>query len=322
MIIALDGGGSKTDAVALDLEGRLIARAAGPSSSPQAMGLEQSLSVVDSLVSQLRAAAPRHESVQLNLYLSGLDLPEEIESYAEGVRGYSWAAGSTGNPTIVDNDMYALLRSGTDEPNAAAVVCGTGINAIGVREDGRQARFPALGMLTGDWGGGYDLGNHALWHAARAIDGRGGPTLFTESIPKAVGLPDLRSVIEAIHFGRLPGSVLATFAPLVLEAAAQGDPAAIGIVDRQAEEIVALAVAALGRLDLLGTAVPVVLGGGVLAAGDARLLGGVERLLATGAPLARIEFVASRPILGAALLTLETVGASADAIALAHEELR
>ncbi|MFC7586672.1 hypothetical protein ACFQYP_25240 [Nonomuraea antimicrobica] len=35
-----------------------------------------------------------------------------------------------------------------------------------------MARFPALGRISGDWGGGQGLAEEALWHAIRAEDGR------------------------------------------------------------------------------------------------------------------------------------------------------
>ena len=65
---------------------------------------------------------------------------------------------------------------------------------------------------------------------------------------------------------------------------------------------------ALRRLALLDADVPVVLGGGVLAAGDLRLMAAISSGLATNAPRARIRLVRSRPILGAAILSLEAVG--------------
>ena len=39
--------------------------------------------------------------------------------------------------------------------------------------DGRTIRYPSLGTISGDWGGGWHLGERALWFAARAADGRG-----------------------------------------------------------------------------------------------------------------------------------------------------
>lgn len=311
VLIAVDGGGSKTDAVALSQDGEILARASGPSSSPQNIGLDAAVDVLDAVVREAIAAAgaaPEHVAC----YISGLDLPAEIEDFTAAISGLDWAR-NTARPPVVDNDLFALLRVGTGEPNAVAVVCGTGINAIGVREDGASVRFPALGSISGDWGGGGHLGLEALWHAARAEDGRGQETLLRTALPAALGLPTVRAVTEALHFGRLPGAALATLPPVLFAAADAGDPTALSLLDRQVEEIVVMAVTALRRLELLHRAVPVVLGGGVIAAGNARLLSGIRGGLAKAAPLARAEVVTARPVVGASLLVLDQIGADAAA---------
>lgn len=88
------------------------------------------------------------------VYLSGLDLSREVEAYRLRLQALGLA------PTLlVDNDVFALLRAGTRAPDAVAVVCGTGINAVGRRADGAVVRFPALGSISGDWGGGDRLGH-------------------------------------------------------------------------------------------------------------------------------------------------------------------
>lgn len=306
VIVAADGGGSKTDVVAVDLEGRVLAHSRGAASNPQTQGLETAVSIVDTLVTEVLQAVDL-PLARVGLFLSGLDLPAEITAFREAIGQLPWVS----DDIIVDNDMFALLRTGTQRADAVAVVCGTGINCIGVRADGETARFPAVGAISGDWGGGAQLGEQAVWHAARAADGRGAPTVFSQSVPAHFALPDIQAVIEAFHFGRLPYSALSALSPTVIEAAGAGDAVARGILIRQAEEIVALAGAAIRRLDLAATPLPVVLGGGVLAAGDPYLLGLIERGLSAVAPLAMISVVRDRPIVGAALLTLEAVGVSA-----------
>lgn len=320
VLIAVDGGGSKTDAVALSPDGEVLARASGPSSSPQNLGLDAAVAVLDTVVRAAIAAAgapPEHVAC----YLSGLDLPEEIEDFTAAISGLSWAQ-NTARPPVVDNDLFALLRLGTGEPNAVAVVCGTGINAIGVREDGTTVRFPALGSISGDWGGGGHLGQEALWHAARAEDGRGKETVLRTAVPAALGFSTVSTVTEALHFGRLPSAALATLPPVLFAAADAGDAIALSLLDRQIEEIVVMAVTALRRLQLLHSPVPVVLGGGVIAGGNARLLSGIRARLAEEAPLARPEVVMARPVVGASLLVLDQIGADAAAHERVLETLR
>jgi hypothetical protein len=81
------------------------------------------------------------------------------------------------------------------------------------------------------------------------------------------------------------------------------------LVDRLADEVVTWATVALERLDLLDEETPVLLGGSVLAARHPQLDGRIRGLLAERAPKAVPQVVAVRPVLGAALLGLDHVGA-------------
>lgn len=312
VIVAVDGGGSKTDAVALTVGGELVVARRGPGSSPDFEGLGPSVAIVDELVTAVVGDAP---VAHVGLYLSGLDLPIETERYRTAIAGRPWVVGST----VVENDLHALLRLGTDEPDAVAVVCGTGINAIGVRGDGRPVRFPALGPISGDWGGGSGLGEQALWHAARDVDGRGPRTVLTDVIASHLDAPSVSRVIEQLHLGERSHAQLSTLVPAIFAAAESGDAVAIALVDRQAEEIAAFARACLTRLALTEQPVPVVLGGGVVRSRDARLLAGIRERIAAVAPLARLEIVDGAPIIGAALLALDAVGAGAAALERARE---
>ena len=315
IVVAVDGGGSKTDAVALSLDGTVLAEARAGTSSPHVLGMDGAVALVGDLIAELLSRTGPRLLAAANLYLSGLDLPAEIADFRERIAGTPWA------DATIDNDLFALLRAGTGEPDAVAVVCGTGINCVGVRSDGAVVRYASLGTISGDWGGGWHLGERALWYAARAVDGRGEPTVLAEAVPAALGLSSVQAVIEAIHFGRLASSELSRLSPVVFACARDGDVIAAGLIDEQAEEIATMAVTTLRRLDLLDRAVPVVLGGGVIGSRDERLLGTVERLLAERAPMARMELVTAAPILGAALLALESAGASADAVESARSTL-
>ncbi|HEX5335205.1 MAG TPA: BadF/BadG/BcrA/BcrD ATPase family protein [Propionicimonas sp.] len=313
VVVAVDGGGSKTDAVALTLDGELAGRSRGPGSSPHYLGLGDSVAIVDRLV---REAADGADVVRTGLYLSGLDLESEINAYRAAVASLPWATAGLD----VDNDLFALLRAGTDEPDAVAVVCGTGMNAVGVRADGASARFLALGAISGDWGGGQGLGSEALFHAARELDGRGPSTLLTAALEQELGSSALK-VAEELHLGEREYSDLARLAPAVFAAAEAGDAVAQALVDRTADEVLAFVRASLDRLDLTACAVPVVLGGGILQAGHARLQDRIANGLAAIAPAAKLVVVSEPPILGAALLALAGAGGAAEALARARTAL-
>lgn len=238
-------------------------------------------------------------------YLAGADLPVEEEALAR-----EFARRGFGPDISVRNDTFALLRAGASNSWGVAVVCGAGINAVGVSPSGQVARFPALGRLSGDWGGGQGVAEEALWHAARAEDGRGPATALAELCTRHFGVRTVEELILEFHFGRLDEDRLHELTPGVFATAAAGDPIARSLVERQAEEITVLAEVCLRRLDLLETPTEVVLGGGILRARDPLLTALLDASFAARAPRAKLVVADVPPIVGAALNGLEHLGAT------------
>ncbi|MDQ0647833.1 N-acetylglucosamine kinase-like BadF-type ATPase [Microbacterium natoriense] len=316
LILAVDGGGSKTDVVLLDTDGAVLAWERGHGSSPQLEGLDESVRIIDALVDLVLDGRDTRRLAHVGLYLSGLDLPDEIDAFRSAIEHLPWARG----PHVAENDLHALLRAGTDAADAVAVICGTGMNAIGVRSDGAVVRFPALGPLSGDWGGGSELGDAVVWHSARAEDGRGPSTSLHAMLLDAVGAPSVSALIEDVHLGRRDDG-FARLAPLIFDAALAGDAVARGVVQRQGDEVVSYVAACIARLGLQDQDVPVVFGGGVARGRDPLLLESIAIGLAERAPRANLEIVDAPPVLGAALLALGDGGADAAALARAAASL-
>ena len=123
----------------------------------------------------------------------------------------------------------------------------------------------------------------------------------------------MAELIEAVHLGAISEARCLELTPVLFAVAADGDATAEAVVRRQAEEVVALALAAMRRLDVLDEPIDVVLGGGVLTAGHAALMDEIDRLLGARAPLATTTVVRTPPVVGAALLGLDRIGAPAPA---------
>jgi N-acetylglucosamine kinase-like BadF-type ATPase len=165
-----------------------------------------------------------------------------------------------------------------------AVVCGAGINAVGVAPDGQVTRYLALGTISGDWGGGYGLGLEVLWHAIRAEDGRGPATVLTQYLTSHFGVHRVEEITIGVHKGKIGDNALTGLAPTLLRAADEGDQVAQTVVNRLGDEISVMAITAMRRLGLTALATPVVLGGGVITARNPRLMTNITRQLAGAAP--------------------------------------
>ncbi|CAI9416174.1 N-acetylglucosamine kinase [Nocardioides sp. T2.26MG-1] len=310
-VLAIDAGNSKTDVLLVAPDGSVVGRARGGGFRPHDVGARAAVDALQPLVEEVVTGGV--PVAHVSACLANADLAIEHERLQSEIERHGW-----GDTTYVGNDTLALLRAGVERPPGVAVVCGAGINCSGVGPDGRTAGFAAIGRISGDWGGGTDLVEEAMWWAARAADGRGPDTALVRLLPEHFGRTGMAELIEAVHLGEIPEGLLYDATPVLFEAARAGDEVAVSVVLRQAEEVVALAVSVLRRLELLDEQVDVVLGGGVLTGGHALLLDAIGSGLAAAAPLAVPVVVAAPPVLGAALLGLDRIGAAP----AAHQRLR
>jgi N-acetylglucosamine kinase-like BadF-type ATPase len=318
VLLAVDGGNSKTDLALVREDGALLSHVRGPLSSPHHLGLTESVGLLERLLADALAAAGANGSSRLataQLFLAGVDFPAEEDAFRAALEERDWA-----DDVGVGNDTLAVLRAGTERGWGVAVVCGAGINCVGVAPDGRQVRFPALGRITGDWGGGYDVGLEALWVAARSEDGRGPRTSLERVVPRHFGVASPLALAEEIHAGRIAQRRMIELAPVVFAEAAD-DAVAAHIVEQLAGEIVALARATITRLGLQEEAVEVILGGGLVRAGDQRLLAAIVDGLAEVGDRITVRATDAPPVVGSALHGLDRLGASDEAKERVRREL-
>jgi N-acetylglucosamine kinase-like BadF-type ATPase len=303
LVVGVDVGNSKTHVAVADADGSLRGVATGPG---WITGDLTSATVVEHVLDLIERACGRRTGFAAAAWaMAGLDLPDQERSMAARVA----ATGLAAQVTVV-NDTFAVLRAGEGPGDGVAVVAGAGINCVGVRGD-RVVRFHSMGRLSGDWGGGYDVGGEGLAMACRAEDGRDPDTLLRRRVPEHFGLARPLEVTEAVMTGRIGGERLAELAPVVFAAAAEGDSAASSIVRRLGREVGAFARAALGRLAWAGPPAPLVLGGGLLGSGDPLLLACVHEELAGLDVEPQVSDVP--PVVGSVRMALDLVAAgSAD----------
>jgi N-acetylglucosamine kinase-like BadF-type ATPase len=318
-VLAVDGGNSKTDLALLDPNGALLSMARGPGSNLHVLGTGGAVEVLDALLQRALAeaglATQEPAAANAHVLIAGADLPEERSAIQASIEQLKWS-----DRVVVDIDMPALLRAGTDRGWGIAVGCGAGVNGYGRTPDGREVRFLSLGAISGDWGGGPDIGLAGLSAAVRSADGRGPQTALESAVAAHFGLADALDVSREIHRGHLPVARVAELATVVV-ACADRDPVAAGIVARLADELIAYARAAAVRLDLLGSDPDVVLGGGLLRALPPSAIEKIDAGVRERVPGAHVLVAASDPIVGAALLGLDHVGADAGAHERARSEL-
>ena len=313
-LIAVDGGNSKVDLALVADDGRLLSAVRGPTISHQARGgtgpAVAALEPVLAAALERAGIAPRDAPnaagplARIAVFaVAGADTPRDVRRLRRAFGRLGLA-----ERLIVLTDAYAALRAGTDDGIGVVVICGSGSNMLAVGPSGRLAAWPALGEIAGDWGGGGSIGPAALSAALRGRDGRGPRTSLERLVPAHFGLRRPLDVTYALYRGRLSPDALRDLAPVAFRAAGEGDPVARFIIDQQADEIVAMAVAALRRVRALRAPIPVVLAGGIFKAADPAFHARIRSGLADAVPRAEVRRLEAPPVVGAALLGLDALG--------------
>jgi N-acetylglucosamine kinase-like BadF-type ATPase len=308
LVLGIDGGNSKVDVAIADGSGRLLGAARGPTVSHQAVGLAAGMAALGGLVGSVAVQAQAELPVDVVVAsLAGADYPEDVDQLHAAIEGLGLA-----RQVVVVNDTIGAFRAGASATWGVALVCGKGINAAAIAPDGRQARFPGVGDIAGDWGGGGGVGMAALQAAVRGRDGRGPRTALERAVPAHFGLSDPDDVVRELYFGRIAEIRLAELSSIAFREAAGGDTVARQIISRLSAELARMANALIRRLDMSHLPLEVVLAGGVFRTSDETFYGELFDGVRAVAPEARFVHLRWPPVAGALLMAIDELARAGD----------
>jgi len=303
IVLAVDGGNSKTLAAVADEDGAALAIERGGGSNFQTIGKRAAGSVLSALVDNALSAAGA-KKVDVACYgIAGADREADFET----VRGIIAPFDPAGESILV-NDTSLALRAGTDHGVGVALIGGAGSNCIGRDERGRIRKAGGLGPLSGDRANASSIALDAIALAIKGADGRGPKTLLEDELKKELGLESIEDVIEfEFHDAekRLdPGGL----APLVFAAADRGDEVALELLRDHGRSAGQAALAVLRGLFDPGEEVPLVLGGGVLQkGGNPALVETIRAEVMKEFPRVRFIVLEHHPLAGGVLMALDRI---------------
>jgi N-acetylglucosamine kinase len=164
---------------------------------------------------------------------------------------------------LVTNDAVIALAGATANGQGIIVIAGTGSIALGRNAEDRIARAGGWGYIFGDEGGAFDIARHALRAALRMDEGWGPPTRLRDSFLAAAGAESANAMLHLFYTPDWPRSRVATLAPLVDQAAVEGDAVATHILNAAAQDLALLVASVRGQLWPAGAAIDVAYIGGV-----------------------------------------------------------
>ncbi len=275
-VLGLDLGGSRSRALVLGEDARVVAEAMGGPGNLAVFGERDVARTLEQLIEQVSP----HLGAGPAACCCGAAGAEDDVAHGQ-LRGILEQLLPGSRIKVVPDPVLVLAAAGIEE--GVALIAGTGSIAYGVAR-GAVVRAGGWGPRLGDEGGGYWAVRDAVREILRAHDaGRALDQVQLELLDRA----GAANPIELMHlFHREPASSRwAALAPLALRDGVRLERAAAALAD--------LAETVRARL---GSGVPVVLAGGVLLNTP-----GLEEMV-RGRLSGEVVRLAAEPVLGAALI--------------------
>lgn len=224
--IGVDGGGSKTEIVALDQTGRVLRCLRKPASNYHVVGMEQA---VQHIIEGIGEVLHDETLEGIGISLAGIDTPGDWQIMADGLKKRLMVLAKETMipyqevPVVLENDSFGALMSVKGEFSGNVLAVGTGAVALGVNNEGEVFRVGGWGSLIGDQGSGYDIGRKALTAMAASFDGYGPKSLLETTITEHLRLARVHEINDWLYKSKRTNKEVAALVPVVVETARIGD---------------------------------------------------------------------------------------------------
>lgn len=307
-VMGVDVGGSKTHCVVADENGKSIAEGFGGAGNYQVCGAKTaSCSMKEAVYGALEPAGLSLEDIAYAVFgISGADGPEDFEVLTPMVQQIM---GTTRHEIV--HDAWIGLRAGTEDYVGVVSICGTGAGHAGRNRAGQTLTLRNLDFITGNYGGGGEIGKKAMHYAFRSEEGTWKKSSLEEAVPSVFGVKNMEEVCAILRRGGMTKQQGYQLPIMVFDQARKGDAVAREIVSGMGYEEGKYAAAVLRRLDMCEEEVPAVLIGSIFRTKEPILIDAYMRAVHEDAPKAYAVIPQEAPVAGAVKLALDHVKTSA-----------
>ncbi|HEY8225891.1 MAG TPA: BadF/BadG/BcrA/BcrD ATPase family protein [Pyrinomonadaceae bacterium] len=252
VVLAIDGGGSRTRCLAVNRAGKIIGEAtSGPSNHLLVDKIIVARSLTEAIETCLTTARlGRTDIACLSAGLAGVDYD------GTGAAEMIELLGGVGFTEPVINGDMVIAHAGALGGRAGVVaLSGTGSCVLGIGVNGERVKVGGWGPIYGDEGSAYRIGEMSLRAAARAYDRSGPATALVHSLTNALGLSDFKETVPRIYVEAMQPREIAALSRVAYEVAEAGDEVARTIFLQAGEELAESVIAAVRQLELDETVV-------------------------------------------------------------------
>ena len=300
-VVGVDGGGTKTQAVILDVNFAILGEGLAGPSNPLRVGITNAAAAVREAIDGACEVAQvrRTDLVAAQIGLAGARRDELSARMRD-------ALASLGIPeVVVIGDADIALYGATEGQPGLIVIAGTGSICCGINARGRRECAGGWGPIAGDEGGGSWISRRALRAIAHAADGRGPATSLMDAACTYFHVTNPNDLSTAIYAPTITNERLAGFGKDVIEAAKAKDRIARQILTEAGNELGLMAAAVIRNLKLERETFQLAYVGGVFKAGGELVLSPMRAGVTKIAPKVYLAPPRFSPAIAAARMALE-----------------
>lgn len=234
--IGLDGGGTKTKCVIVDEHMNILSQLVGGPSNFLVFGLDEVTESIYKLITDSIKLTDidTSEIASVLLGTAGAGRREDAERLE---KSFIQKANKSDLPIkkfVVESDARIALEGAFSGKPGSILIAGTGSIMFGKDSRGNIHRVGGFGRILGDEGSGFHIGRSGLSAVAKQFDGRGESTKLAIILKDKFNIADSKELILAVYKNNFD---IPTVAPLVIQAAEDGDPLCKEIIQTEVDEL-------------------------------------------------------------------------------------
>ena len=300
MILAIDQGSSKTQALVGDTQGNILGTGLAEGACHFHVGMDAAMAAVKTAADRALKASGIHEG-EIGLVsagMSGANWPDEFKMLTEGLQMLFCQA-----EIHVYNDSIPALFAGTQASDAIILCAGTAFNCAVLKNDEVVWIYNNYTEMMDE--GGKSLGTRAMQKVFRSDNCLGPETSMKHRAMDFFGYDKEMDML--LDFSRnCLSKPIKDFAKIVDEEAIKGDQVALETQYEFSCSLSRYAVGAMKRFNLLNKPIDIVLSGGIFKARSPVMIDAIRTEIHRASPLARIVEARYEPVVGAFELALSS----------------
>ncbi|MEO8426815.1 MAG: BadF/BadG/BcrA/BcrD ATPase family protein [Verrucomicrobiota bacterium] len=304
MLIGIDGGATRSHAVAIDTDGNVLGTSQAGSLNFFGSSLGETRRSLNDLVQPLKrlvgSGNELHRIVIGSAALFSEATPEQTEMLCLGILPL--------DRTRMVSDCQSAYFGVSLGTAGLLVISGTGSIVVARNEAGEFHQLGGWGHLLGDAGSAYWIAIESIKAAIAAREGLGAKTALTKLIYGWFEVKELAEIVPIIYNPRYTKEKVAALAQYLSEQGGAEDELFREICRRAGEALAEQALRAVALAKFRATPVSVYVCGGVLEHNDL-VRNSFLQTLQNGIPITLAPPRLS-PVLGAAIIALSDAGAS------------